>query len=81
MTPQPALPKFPYTFKRSLKPTPTPFRAKFYSLNPTPHPTPLKSTKAGPKPLNNGAVSVLGPRNLHYHTLYQDPTPGTAGFR
>ncbi len=26
------------------------------------------------KPLN-GAVSVLGPRQLQYHTLYQNPTP------
>jgi hypothetical protein len=41
---------------------------------PLPPPKPLSPPNPRPLP-PNGVVSVMGPRSLNYHTLYQNPTP------
>lgn len=59
---------------RPFHPTPTPVKGKFYPLKPLPSATPSRSLKTSSR-MPQGPVTVLAPRNLNYHSLYQDPTP------
>ena len=66
ITPPPTVP--PY---RISHPTPTVVRNKFYPLTPAPKPTPLRGRKLQ-DPSKTATATVLGPRQIHYKSLYQD---------
>ncbi len=72
-------------YRRSLQPKHKTVQNKFYSLNPKPKPTPQRTQNLPGKPLTgnpiNQAATVMGPRQIHYPTLYQDRAQGvTAGL-
>lgn len=79
----PSTPQGSIQVLRPFHATPTPYKSHFYTLQPTPHPTPIRSQKnrhqppggSTTLPTPKGPVTLLGPRDLKYHTLYQDPTP------
>jgi len=73
-TPRPSKPQGLAHVLRPMHGTPTPYKPRFYALQPTPHPTPIRSEKKRPGP-PGGAATLPGPRKIHYHSLYQDPTP------
>lgn len=73
-TPRSSIPKGTLKVLRPFHATPTPYKSRFYPLQlPTPA-APAKNPKAVSK-LPPGPVTVLGPRRLKYHTLYENPTP------
>lgn len=75
--PTPSMPysRYPYTHKKRMPKKATPANGKFFALYPTPQAAPLKTQKMMMKLPPNRGVSVVGPRSIHYPTLYRNPTP------
>jgi hypothetical protein len=71
-TPKIAIPRLPYTRKKPMLRKTNTSQGKFFPLYPTPQPTSIRSQKFQKRP-RNGPVSVLGPRQINYPTLYQNP--------